>query len=1274
MKRIVISILLLLLCSMSYGQGGVRPDQFVEELNPNNGNFEVYSQKGGINRKATLENLKKYYTPKISRSIVYIPTISGNTQNLMEIVQDPNGDVWYISSTGEGIKMGAATGPQGPEGPQGPIGPEGPQGVAGPTGPTGPQGVAGPAGAQGATGPEGPQGIQGPEGPKGDKGDQGDGIQIVGSVPEVDSLDAGYTGSVGDLFIAQDTGNGHVWDGVMWNDIGQIRGPQGIQGVAGPAGADGPQGVQGPQGADGPQGPQGIQGDQGIEGPAGPQGIQGIQGPQGDQGVAGPQGSAGADGDDGLSAYQVWLNEGNSGSEAVFLDSLRGPEGPQGIQGDGIQIVGSVPEVDSLDAGYTGTIGDLFIAQDTGNGHVWDGSIWNNIGQIRGPEGPQGVEGTPKVAENGLSIVSDTVRIGGQLTDTTLIDANVYHLGIESSNTVIDNAPLRVIRSYPAIAVSPIATAIFENKTDLAGGSGYQNEVHVLLKSGTSQTWRRYLNFRGHDNNDDVVFGANAQSSMILYDANSTVHRLFMENTSEGTGISRIASAGTGGVRINQGVSGENVGSGGVRIYDGVLSRAEFIKMLPGNLSVGYGVNTTAGYKINVGGQSYATGQAGAILLQAPLDLSNYNTYYGIRQFDLTHPSGSFTNAIRLGLSAGSNKWNMYVDGTANNYFEGNTGIGVSNPSSKLQVNGTFTSSGTNTLSDLSGVGTRMVVASATGELSTQSIPGGGGSDQDLSISSDSLLITGGTGVHRDSLNYWDKSGTAISYSDNVGIDKVSPASELNVNGVIRVDRKDIASQYLEVSGGTSSGYEIQGIGSNKLLKLASLDSGASAGYNNGISFLTNTTVSPLERMRINKDGQVGIGLTLPQALLDVAGSFKVDGSTFNVDNVNNRVGIGTDFPSVLVDVNNNAISESFKITTGVDGRVLGFRGDLIDFKRPAPSYISASDVSGSLVVGAGGLFSNHMRFNSTNIVVNEGAAAFDFNIRGDTDNNLFYSDGSADAVGIGTNTPSNKLHVVGSIRQEIISEYGASTKFAVFGDTNNDVIGYRTFTPFNFSNGLTESSGSVELGGLLTDDVDVNTGGNMFRVGEVNDSHLTVDNNVGQGNVQIISPDLKIHSDSIGTVSEGAILEVDNGYLKYTAKKPYLILKHGTYTYPAGTGSFNHPFDSVYYEVGNITYTDNGTDIDSVIIDEKGLYEIKYSGSVDCTTCNYRINVNGSGTNSMLFTHKTNINQEVLTFFDELMLDDGDVVQLWISQTANDNTNDALNGILSIRMIERIE
>jgi hypothetical protein len=57
---------------------------------------------------------------------------------------------------------------------------------------------------------------------------------------------------------------------------------------------------------------------------------------------------------------------------------------------------------------------------------------------------------------------------------------------------------------------------------------------------------------------------------------------------------------------------------------------------------------------------------------------------YGIYIDDLT--SGASDYGIRSLVSSGTNKWNIYASGTAQNYFAGNVGIGVTSISSKLQI------------------------------------------------------------------------------------------------------------------------------------------------------------------------------------------------------------------------------------------------------------------------------------------------------------------------------------------------------------------------------------------------------------------------------------------------------------------------------------------------------------------------------------------------------------------------------------------------------------
>ena len=68
----------------------------------------------------------------------------------------------------------------------------------------------------------------------------------------------------------------------------------------------------------------GPKGDKGDIGPQGPTGKDGAPGPKGDQGA---DGEPGKNGIDGKSAYQIWLELGNSGTEQDFINSLKGTGG-----------------------------------------------------------------------------------------------------------------------------------------------------------------------------------------------------------------------------------------------------------------------------------------------------------------------------------------------------------------------------------------------------------------------------------------------------------------------------------------------------------------------------------------------------------------------------------------------------------------------------------------------------------------------------------------------------------------------------------------------------------------------------------------------------------------------------------------------------------------------------------------------------------------------------------------------------------------------------------
>lgn len=109
-------------------------------------------------------------------------------------------------------------------------------------------------------------------------------------------------------------------------------------------------------------------------------------------------------GKDGKSAYDIWLEQGNTGTEQDFLDSLKGAkgdqgdqgiQGPKGDQGDqGIQGPKGDKGADASGSGWRvektaptesdGSVGDLWLNSE--DGHVWykEAGGWKDLGSIKG--------------------------------------------------------------------------------------------------------------------------------------------------------------------------------------------------------------------------------------------------------------------------------------------------------------------------------------------------------------------------------------------------------------------------------------------------------------------------------------------------------------------------------------------------------------------------------------------------------------------------------------------------------------------------------------------------------------------------------------------------------------------------------------------------------------------------------------------------------------------------------------------------------------------------
>jgi hypothetical protein len=111
-------------------------------------------------------------------------------------------------------------------------------------------------------GPEGPEGPRGLKGDTGEDGKDGSGVTIKGTAIAYPPT---ATPATGDMWIVDDPlpagfppgtqpGDGLVWTGTSWENVGGIRGPKGERGDNGVDGGKGDKGDDGAPGVDGEDG------------------------------------------------------------------------------------------------------------------------------------------------------------------------------------------------------------------------------------------------------------------------------------------------------------------------------------------------------------------------------------------------------------------------------------------------------------------------------------------------------------------------------------------------------------------------------------------------------------------------------------------------------------------------------------------------------------------------------------------------------------------------------------------------------------------------------------------------------------------------------------------------------------------------------------------------------------------------------------------------------------------------------------------------------------
>jgi hypothetical protein len=635
------------------------------------------------------------------------------------------------------------------------------------------------------------------------------------------------------------------------------NGTSGTSGAAGASGAAGTSGTSGVSGASGAAGTDGSSGTSGVSGTAGTSGASGAAGADGSSGTSGASGAAGSSGTSGASGAA-----GSSGTSGAS-----GAAGSSGTSGS---------------AGTSGTTGASGSSGTSGSAGTSGSS---------GANGSSGTSGTAGSSGNSVSVTtSDTAPInpstGSLWWDTTTGDLKVYYFNVTGSWVAASSAVSGTAGTSGSSGTS--------GTTGTSGSSGTSGSAGTAGSSGTSgasfvtgstynvtSSWANSASYFSGVSNGTINYvakftGANTIGSSSIFESGSNVG-IGTSSPSAKLDIGSTASAGTLSGLIFSGLNSTS-------------TKADYVKM-SGVVEFNVAASEGGGYKIQV------------------LQQGAYK--------DSIVASGITNNSTNY-LALSTTNEAVRITST------GNVGIGTTSPLATLDVN----TSGT---TNYQNVANFFQPSQPDSQLMSISIGQSAVSGKEALIG-----FYKGTSAASYSNSYmalnifgdsWG-SGLVLAKGGNVGIGTTSPSYKLSISagtvtGGIFVQDSDSASAspVIRVQGNRSDTNSSQGFSGGLVLERymsngstglvngnvlgtiyfggnynttptytypASISAVAEANWTStsaaaaGLAFYTGATGQSLsavntsfgtERMRIDSNGNVGIGITGSGTKLDVNGN-----------------------------------------------------------------------------------------------------------------------------------------------------------------------------------------------------------------------------------------------------------------------------------------------------------------------------------------------------------------------------------------------------------------
>jgi hypothetical protein len=574
---------------------------------------------------------------------------------------------------------------------------------------------------------------------------------------------------------------------------------------------------------------------------------------------------------------------------------------------------------------------------------------------------------------------------------------------------------------------------------------------------------------------------------------------------------------------------------------------------------------------------------------------STITNQYGLNIEDLTSATNNY--GIRSLVSSGTDKWNIYASGTANNAFAGNVRIGSTTaPTNALSVTGAMDVSGNVTLGDAS-----------TDTVRVNGYMGVGGAAAGTHVKS---TITGTT----------TGSTTQIGCYVNTTFDNSATSQASGIRSTLStVDASFIASQLAHfragaiTKGAASTITNLYGLyiedqtqGTNNF----GITSLVSSGTNKWNIYASGTAANYFA-------GNVGIGTSSPGSVLDVRASGGSLPATNSVDIAYfSKAGSGgiqiisgttgaafvgfgdTDSRSRGVISYDNSVDALLFASAGTERMRIDASGNLGLGVTPSAwvsgsvsqtisNAVVARRNNGASVFGhnfyesaantftytqtgvatrieaptAGGLtfntapsgtagtaitFTERANIGLTEMVVNDPGNDYDFRVESDTNTHALFVQGSDGNVGIGTTAPTNNLEITGAASTaatlRVNGGSGANTNAVL------DLTGRGSGNQFN--NTEIRSLGQAANGGILTLSTDDSSGTLQERL------RITSD-----GYVRLTSGSLGIQFNG-DTAAANALDDYEEGTFT-----PTIV---GTST--AGTGTYTTQVGR-YTKIGNRVY-----------------------------------------------------------------------------------------------------